>query len=218
LNPEEAQTELKARLEQVYGSRANLGRVVDELGLYPWLHGKTSRLKIIESFQDAMTYAAAGRDAFHLEFVYQDPDVAQRVVQRLLRLYTEERRSAGQMQTRNDVASVNTALAGLESVLGDQEDRLERFEHANHDLVEQVRLRRLGQLQARLAMGISPGITPAGTTPVSSEPGDSSPTRRLRSRSCFCPPGSIRGASAFARLTDRRAGCVEEFVAAGGRQ
>ena len=181
LNPEEALAELRARLDQVYGSRANLGRIVDELHLYPWLHGKTSHLKIIEAFQDGMTYTASGRDAFHLDFVYQDPAIAQRVVQRLLRLYTDERRASGQAQSRNDLSSVDTALAGLEQVLGDQEDRLTRFEHANHDMVEQVRARRLGQLQAR--MGVDPMMPGIGAMALpAGDPTDSVRTRRLRIR------------------------------------
>src|SRR5204863_3732571 len=46
---EDAVADLRARLDQTYGSRANLGRVVDELNLYPWLRGRISRLKIIEA-------------------------------------------------------------------------------------------------------------------------------------------------------------------------
>jgi hypothetical protein len=182
-SPDEAQAELHARLDQVYGSRANLGRVVDELNLYPWLRGHTSRMKIIESFQGGFEYAAAGRDAFHLQFVYQDAHVAQRAVERLLRLYTDERRAAGQLQARSDLASVDTSIAALETVLTAQEDRLEHFENANHDMVEQVRLRRLGQTQLRLGQGIAPAATLASAAPpVVSEPTDSTRTRRLRVR------------------------------------
>jgi uncharacterized protein involved in exopolysaccharide biosynthesis len=182
LNPEEALADLRARLDQVYGSRANLGRVVDELHLFPWLRGKTSHLKIIEAFQESMTYTASGRDAFHLEFLYQDPHVAQRVVQRLLQLYTDERRAAGQAQTRNDLTSVETALSGLENVLGDQEERLARFERANHDMVEQVRMRRLGQMQARLGPVDPMVLAAANVPPPAGEPSDSVRTRRLRIR------------------------------------
>ena len=171
---DQGQAELRARLAQVYGSRANMGRIVDELNLYPWLHGKTSHMKVIESFQHAMSFAAVGRDAMHLEFEYQNPALAQIVVQRLLQLYTDERRAAGQMQVRTELGSVETAVGGLEAVISEEEERLERFERANHELVEQVRLRRLGQMQARLGVAVVPE-TPA-------EPGESVRTRRLRIR------------------------------------
>ena len=46
-NPEEAQADLRARLDLVYGSRANMGRVVDELHLYPWLRGATSHSALL---------------------------------------------------------------------------------------------------------------------------------------------------------------------------
>src|SRR5262249_20823822 len=74
---EEMQNDLRARLEQIFGSRANMGRVVDELGLYPWLRHKVSRLRVIEAFQSAVSYTTASRDAFHLQFVYKDPILAQ---------------------------------------------------------------------------------------------------------------------------------------------
>jgi uncharacterized protein involved in exopolysaccharide biosynthesis len=178
LAPDEAQAALRARLDQVYGSRANLGAVLDELHLYPWLSGQTSRLRVIESFQEAITYTAAGRDAFHLEVVYRDPYVAQRAVRRLLRLYTDERRSAGQELIRAELGSVQTALGGLETVLTDQEDHMERFERANHALVEQVRYLRLGQT-IRPMPGAS---STASTEPVASQPGDSPRTHHLRIR------------------------------------
>lgn len=178
---EEAHAELTARLDLVYGSRSNLGRIIDELNLYPWLRGRTSRLKVIESFREALSYTALGRDAFEIQFVYKDPRIAQRTVERLLRLYTEQRREAGEAQARNDLGSVNTALAGLEAILEEQEGRLERFERVNHTLVEQVRLRRMGQIQLRTPEG-TPAMVVAAPPPLSAAPGESSRTRRLRIR------------------------------------
>lgn len=98
----------------------------------------------------------------------------------LLQLYTDERRAAGQAQARQDLGSVDTAIASLESVLSEQEERLERFERANHDMVEQVRARRLGQ--AAIARARHAGLTEPVSAPLASDPDDSPRMRRLRVR------------------------------------
>lgn len=165
------QRSLENRAGHVYDSRNNILQVIRELNLYPQLQGTMSREKIVAYFQGAFTYRV-DHDTIKIGFSYKDAGVAQRVVQRLVRLFTEERKLAELERARQNLATTGSQLEGLETTLGEREDALERFTNANQANVDIIRLRR---------GGAAPTPTNAPTQ-QNNDPGASPGTRRLRTR------------------------------------
>ncbi len=170
---EEIQRSLDARAGQVYGSRSNILEIVGEMHLYPQMRGRVTVDKIVDQFYGSFE-KRVDHDTLHLGFSYGDPEMAQRVVQRLIRLFTEQRQNAVEARARQSLDTVTSQLVQLEATLSSQEDALDRFTTANQALVDQIRARHMG------ALGLPPGLVPQ--RPVVNDPTASAGTRRLRSR------------------------------------
>jgi uncharacterized protein involved in exopolysaccharide biosynthesis len=171
---EEVQRSIDNRLSQVYGSRTNIITLITRLHLYPLLQGKTSETKLAELFWGSLDRSVA-TDTVQIGFKYGDPEDAQRVVQGLIDLFVNARRSTAVERAREALTTVDAQVHQLEASLAERQQALDQFVLANQAMVEQVRATQRGTIT------INSGGAPAAR-PAEVDNRTSLRTRRLQAR------------------------------------
>ena len=124
-------------------SRSRLERIVEELGLYPEERQRMPMEMVIDQMRSNVDTEIVRRDAFTVSFVAYDPEVAQRVTERLAGMFNEEN-----MRDREVVAESTNQF--LQTQLDDARRRLTEHERR----VENYRMRHAGQLPEQVTANL----------------------------------------------------------------
>ncbi|MDB4930034.1 MAG: tyrosine kinase, partial [Myxococcaceae bacterium] len=139
--------------------------------------GKTSETKLAELFWGSLDRSVA-TDTVQIGFKYGDPEDAQRVVQGLIDLFVNARRSTAVERAREALTTVDAQLHQLEGSLAERQQALDQFVLANEAMVREVQIRR--GLGTRIVQIGPAGANPA--RPAESDNRTSLRTRRLQTR------------------------------------
>jgi polysaccharide chain length determinant protein (PEP-CTERM system associated) len=146
LVPQAASEKVARRLQtlrQEVQSRTRLETVARDLDPYGTL-AKEPLINTIERIRADVTVSVKGYDAFNIEYVHSDPQMAMRVVDRLTRLLLEDVAGTPQRQ-------VSTAYQFIESQLQDARQQLEEKEAALRAYKE----RHMGQLPEQVPANLA---------------------------------------------------------------
>jgi succinoglycan biosynthesis transport protein ExoP len=124
-------------------SRSRLERIVEELGLYPEERQRMPMEMVIDRMRSNVDTEIVRRDAFTVSFIAYDPEVAQRVTERLAGMFNEEN-----MRDREVVAESTNQF--LQTQLDDARRRLTEHERR----VENYRMRHAGQLPEQVTANL----------------------------------------------------------------
>ena len=124
-------------------SRSRLERIVEELDLYPEERQKWPMEMVIDRMRRAVETDIVRKDAFTVSFIAYDPEVAQRVTERLAGMFNEEN-----MRDREVVAESTNQF--LQTQLDDARRRLTEHERR----VENYRMRHAGQLPEQVTANL----------------------------------------------------------------
>ncbi|MPZ19856.1 MAG: hypothetical protein GEV06_18370 [Luteitalea sp.] len=127
------QERLRSLTQQIL-SRTRLERIIQDFGLYGTLQDVAPMEDVVDSMRNIIEVQAIGStnrrqagETFHVRFTYPDPQLAQRVTERLASLFIEEnsqeRESAAESTNQFLDAQLSDARARLEA----QEKKLEQF-------------------------------------------------------------------------------------------
>lgn len=114
-----------ATITQEILSRTRLERVIDELNPYP--ESTDPMMKIVESMRESVFVRVRGDDAFIVEYVHPDPEMAMKVTNRLVTLFIEETTKARQRQADQVSDFFNDQLADSRAHLESSDIALRQF-------------------------------------------------------------------------------------------
>jgi polysaccharide chain length determinant protein (PEP-CTERM system associated) len=126
-------------------SRSRLERIVEELNLYPEERRKWPMEMVIDRMRRAVDTDIVRKDAFTVSFIAYDPEVAQRVTERLAGMFNEENMRDREVVAESTNQFLQTQLDDARRRLTEHERRVENFRMRHSgELPEQV----TGNLQA----------------------------------------------------------------------
>lgn len=123
LSSETATRRLQAIRQEIL-SRTRLERVNSELNPYPKL---ASQNDAVERLRTSIDVAFKGDDAFSIDYIHQDPHMAQRVTARLATLFTEESQKARQEEMEGASEFLDGELQAAQRQLDEKEEALRRY-------------------------------------------------------------------------------------------
>ena len=120
-------------------SRSRLERIIEEFNLYAVERTKLPMEDVIERMRDNVGTRIVRTDAFTVSFTSDNPQIAQKVTERLAGLFSEENMRDREVQAESTNRFLQTQLDEARLRLTEQEHRVElyRREHAG-ELPEQV--------------------------------------------------------------------------------
>ncbi len=130
-------------IREVILSRSRLERIVEELGLYPEERQQMPMEMVIDRMRRNVDTDIVRKDAFTVSFIAYDPEVAQRVTERLAGMFNEEN-----MRDREVVAESTNQF--LQTQLDDARRRLTEHERR----VENYRMRHTGELPEQVTANL----------------------------------------------------------------
>ncbi len=113
-------------VQQEVLSRTRLERVAQELDPYQTL-GKRPLGEIVVMMRDAVTVRVKGNDGFYVDYVHRDPRMAQRVTDRLARLFIDETTQAREKQVSEAFEFIDSQLADARRGLEQRETTLREY-------------------------------------------------------------------------------------------
>jgi polysaccharide biosynthesis transport protein len=133
-------------LQQEVLSRTRLERVAQELDPYQTL-GKRALGQIVSVMRDSITVRVKGNDSFLVEFVHGEPQMAQRVTDRLARLFIEETTRAREKQVSEAFEFIDTQLAESRRELELREEALRAYKERHMGTLPEQTTANLSTLQ-----------------------------------------------------------------------
>lgn len=131
------QERLRLLTEQIL-SRTRLERIIQDFGLYGTLQDVAPMEDVVDSMRRFIEVQAVGStnrrqagDTFHVRFTYPDPQLAQRVTERLASLYIEENSRERESLAESTSQFLEAQLADARARLEAQEKKLEQFREAH---------------------------------------------------------------------------------------
>jgi succinoglycan biosynthesis transport protein ExoP len=119
-------TQRLQKVQQEVLSRTRLERVAQDLDPYETV-GKQPLGEVITAMRKAITVRVRGNDSFLIEYVHSDPHVAQRVTDRLARLFIEETTQAREKQVSEAFDFISSQLADARRDLEQREAGLREY-------------------------------------------------------------------------------------------
>jgi polysaccharide chain length determinant protein (PEP-CTERM system associated) len=108
-------------------SRTRLERILKELDPYPESAGRVPLTTLVEKMRDTADINVKGDDAFSVEYVHRDPQMAMRVADRLATLFIEETLRAQESRTADATEFIESQLEEARRQLETREQALRRF-------------------------------------------------------------------------------------------
>jgi polysaccharide chain length determinant protein (PEP-CTERM system associated) len=131
-------------------SRTRLERVISELQPYGPV-GNRSLTATVETMRQAIDIAVKGNDAFSIDFVHRNPEMAMKVANRLATLFIEEATRAREEQVGEAYQFIETQLADARRELETREAALRRYKEQHMGTLPEQTPANLSTLQ-RLQM------------------------------------------------------------------
>jgi polysaccharide biosynthesis transport protein len=126
-------------------SRTRLERVIAEIDPYPTNGGSREPLSVlVERMRRSINIETKGTDAFHIEFVHNDPQKAMAVANRLATLFIEEAEQQRGEQAEQGFDFITSQLKQTRQDLERKEEAVRRFKEQN-----------LGSLPEQLAANLA---------------------------------------------------------------
>ena len=119
-------------LTQQILSRSRLQHIIDQLNLYPDLHGRLAADDRVEQMRKDieidMVRDGMGRiNAFNVSYQTHDPHTAQQVTSELTNLFINENLEARQQQSEDTTKFLGDQLEDARKTLADQEEKIREF-------------------------------------------------------------------------------------------
>jgi succinoglycan biosynthesis transport protein ExoP len=170
-------------IKQEILSRTRLEKILTELDPYPGAAKQLPRTVLVERIRSAATIAVKGNDAFSVQFVHRDPNMAMQVANRLATLFIEETLRTQQERTTDATQFIESQLEDARQELESREQALRRFKEqhmgtlpgqtaANLSTLQRLQMEQqtvATNLQAALDRLHTLELSPAGTPVVASE-------------------------------------------------
>jgi protein tyrosine kinase modulator len=131
-------------------SRTRLERVINELQPYGPV-GNRSLTVTVETMRQAIDIAVKGNDAFSIDFVHRNPEMAMKVANRLATLFIEEATRSREEQVGEAYQFIETQLADARRELESREVALRRYKEQHMGTLPEQTPANLATLQ-RLQM------------------------------------------------------------------
>jgi len=108
-------------------SRTRLERILTELNPYPESMGRVPLTSLVERMRDTADIKVKGDDAFSVEYVHRDPEMAMKVADRLATLFIDETLRTRESRTADATEFIESQLEEARQQLEAREQALRRF-------------------------------------------------------------------------------------------
>jgi polysaccharide chain length determinant protein (PEP-CTERM system associated) len=124
-------------------SRSRLERIIDEFGLYPDLRAKMATEDVVEKMRENVRTRVVREDAFSVSFIADNPEVAQKVTERLAGMFSEENMREREVQAESTNQFLQTQLDEARQRLTEHEQKVEEYRRKySGELPDQVEVNR----------------------------------------------------------------------------
>src|SRR5579872_2783071 len=128
---DDLQNRMQSLTQQIL-SRSRLQHIIDQLNLYPDLHGRLAADDRVEQMRKDieidMVRDGMGRiNAFNVSYQTHDPHTAQQVTSELTNLFINENLEARQQQSEDTTKFLGDQLEDARKTLADQEEKIREF-------------------------------------------------------------------------------------------
>lgn len=118
---------LGVRLQEMLQARSRLEGLLDELALYQDVKKKDGEVEAVEAFRADITFKARSTDTFSISYKGKDPELVQKVTERLARSLIEENQRLRVEQAKTQREFLEAQKSQSEVALKDKERELARF-------------------------------------------------------------------------------------------
>ncbi|MFO0617537.1 MAG: protein kinase [Polyangiaceae bacterium] len=118
---------LGVRLQEMLLARSRLESVLDELELYQDVKAKLGPVEAVESFRSDITFKARSTDTFSISYKGRNPEIVQKVTDRLAKSLIEENQKLRVEQAKTQREFLEAQKTQVGTSLKDKERELARF-------------------------------------------------------------------------------------------
>ena len=150
---------LGVRLEEMLLARSRLEGLLDELGLYQDVKAKDGEVEAVEAFRGDITFKARSTDTFSISYKGRDPELVQKITERLAKSLIDENQRLRVEQARTQREFLEAQKSQSDASLKAKERELAQFlaDHPEFALDANAQAQQGASIRASQAAQAKPG-------------------------------------------------------------